>query len=88
MDYVFSFGGATYENVDSLTVSADRHVWASPYDDNASDDAHIILRDVSAAGHMDLERAYFGMVRLFSRIIAVGGISGDQIVTGVYAIRQ
>ena len=88
MDYIFSFGGATYENTDTIAVTADRHVWASPYDADSADDAHYVLRDVSAAGHMDLERAYFGMVRLFSRIIAVGGINGDQIVTGVYAIRQ
>jgi len=88
IDYVFGFGGASAENISTGSVTADRHVWGAPFDIAPADAAHVVLKDGSAAGHMDSERAYFGMVRLFSRIIAVGGINGLQMVTESWAIKQ
>ncbi len=85
IDYAFNFGGATSENTSSVT--ADVHVWGSPFDPTANSDM-VVTRDGSAAGHMRLNRAYFVIVRIFSRLIAIGGIDGNAMVDTASVIRQ
>ncbi|MBW1809950.1 MAG: thrombospondin type 3 repeat-containing protein [Deltaproteobacteria bacterium] len=86
IDFAFNFGGATTENLTS--VSAARHVWGSPFDPEAATGDMIVMRDGSAAGHMDIERAYFTIVRVFSRLIVVGGINGDTLIDEVLTMKQ
>jgi hypothetical protein len=88
IDYAFNFGGATTENFGSGSVTGDRHVWGSPFNPDAADNFHIVLRDGSAAGHMDGDRAYFTVVRIFSHLIAVGGINGTAMINEVWTMRQ
>jgi len=87
IDYVFSFGGATFENVTTNNVSAVRQSWGQPFDPQAAINL-VVGRDTSAAGQLYSERAYYALVRLFSRIVAFGGIAGTQLILDTWAIKQ
>jgi hypothetical protein len=85
IDFVFIFGGATAQT--STDISTRSQVWRSPFMPE-NPPTNVVENETNTGGNMSSERAYFTITRLFSKLIAVGGINATGLVTSVDTLKQ
>jgi hypothetical protein len=85
INYVFHFAGATSQS--ATTIATRTQIATNPFDPMATIDL-VVDREGSASHPMSFSRAYFSMTRIFSSLIAIGGLGSDGVVTQIESMKQ
>ncbi len=85
-DFVFNFAGTRNES--GAWPNSTTQVERFPFDVTPADAAHVLGGFQSSAKTLTLERAHFSLTRIFSAIIAVGGIGSSGVTGSTESTRQ
>ncbi|MBN2493341.1 MAG: thrombospondin type 3 repeat-containing protein [Deltaproteobacteria bacterium] len=81
-DYVFNFAGTRSPSHNAQT-QVERYDFSPE-----ADPAHVVDGYQSSRATLKQARAYFGLVRIFSSLIAIGGLDSANVLGSVEVIRQ
>jgi hypothetical protein len=85
-DFVFNFAGTANEA--GAWPNSRSQVERFPFDMLTADPSQVLGSFQSSAKTLTTDRAYFSLTRIFSALIAVGGVNQNGVVTFVESTRQ